>query len=241
MIRQRLVPIAIVAVAVLAALAGTPAAHAQYVGDMFFAQPSIAVAEGGTATFETELFSGAIPLGAAAFDIYYDPSQLEVVSVSPGGTKEFENGVSSAPVDPGRTGIVALNGTSLGHPFGTESLARVTLRPLVPAGSYVYFILFPRSLLRTDSTPFPARYGYYGEMVVVSAGPQAQGQTGASSGAPLTGDQVDADHRARALRLRPPGTRVDLVDTETRGGRIVPVTTPVIVPDPGAPSEGGAG
>ncbi len=233
MTRQRLVSVAIVAAL---ALAGAPAAHAQFVGDMFFAQPSVAVAEGGTATLEAELFSGAIPLGAAHFDLLYDPSQVEVVGVSAGSTREIENGVASAPAAPGRTGIVALNGASLDHPIGTESLARITLRPLVPAGSIVFFQLAPRSLLRTNSTSFPAGRGFFGELVVVSAGPQAQAKAG---GAPPAGDPVDADHRARALRLRRPGTLVDLIDAEPRGGRIVPVTKPVMVPDPSAPSEAG--
>lgn len=234
MTRQRLVPVAIAAAL---AFAGAPAVHAQFVGDMFFAQPSVAVAEGGTATLEADLFSGVNPLGAAHFDLLYDPSQLEVVGVAPGGTKELEDGVASAPAAPGRTGIVALNGASVDHPFGTERLARITLRPLVPAGSIVFFQLAPRSLLRTDSTPFPAGRGFFGELVVVSGGPQARQAGGATAGAPLTGDQVDADHRARALRLRRPGTVVDLVDPAPRGGRIEPVTTPVMVPDPGAPTE----
>jgi hypothetical protein len=229
MTRQRLVHLAIAA-ALIAVSA--PAAHAQYAGDMFFATPSVAVAEGGTATMEADLFSGSVPLGAAQFDLLYDPSQVEVVSVDAGGTQELENGVASAPVSPGRTGIVALNGASLDHPFGTESLARVTFRPLVPAGSYILLQLAPRSLLRTDSTPFPAGRGFYGELVVVSAGPAT-----AQSQAPLTGDQVDSDHQSRALRLRRPGNLVSLIDLEQKGGKVLPVATPVVVPDPAAASE----
>lgn len=229
--RQRLVPFALAAAL---AFAGVSAAHAQYAGDMFFATPSVAVAAGGTATMEADLFSGAVPLGAAQFDLLYDPSQVEVVSVDAGSTQEIADGVASAPVSPGRTGIVALNGVSLDHPFGTESLARITLRPLVPAGSYVLLQLAPRSLLRTNSTPFAAGRGFYGELVVVSAGP-----TAAKSQAPLTGDQVDPDHQSRALRLRRPGTLVNLVDMEQKGGKVVPVETPVVVPDPAAASEAG--
>jgi len=219
------------------------AAHAQFAGDMFFADPSVAVPEGGTATMEVQLFSGATAVGATQFDLVYDPTQVEVVAVEPGTTKEFENGVSSAPAAPGRTGIVTLNGASLDHPFGTESLARVTLRPLAGAGSRVQLGIQVRSLLRTSSTPFPAGRGFSGELVVVSANQPAQAPAKAKATvdrtAPAQGAAADADHTSRALALRRPGNRVELVDVEERGGRMMPVRSTVVVPDPGAPSESG--
>ncbi|HEX2255012.1 MAG TPA: hypothetical protein VHQ65_17230, partial [Thermoanaerobaculia bacterium] len=142
-------------------------AEAQFRGDMFFAQPSQAVAEDGTATFEVLLFAGADVVGATHFDVVFDPVLAEIVGVEAGTTEQLAPG-HVAVTSPGRAAVVDLNATSLTQPIGTASLARITLRPLAPAGTRVPLSIQVRSVLRQDSGAVASR-GFSGEMVVVSA------------------------------------------------------------------------
>lgn len=212
-------------------------AHAQFVGDVFFADPSIAVPEGGTAVFEVQVFTGIQVLGAAHFDVVYDPAQLEVVSVDAGTTPELAPGHVSVTT-PGRVAVVDLNGESLTRPFGTSSLARIEVRPLVSAGTRVPLSIQVRSLLRPDSvTPVSGGRGFSGEVVVVSALQSSTSSPLQVRGAAKAGDGDRSDLEQRALELRRPGLAVDLYELETKGNGFTAVRHRVVVPDPAAPSE----
>jgi hypothetical protein len=217
----------LVAVALLAVPAG---ASAQFQGDVFFAQPSVSAPAGGTATLEVLLFSGADVVGATHVDIVFDPAQAEIVAVQPGTTEQLADGVVSV-ASSGRISIVDLNGASLAQPFGTVSLAKVQVRPRVPVGSTVTLNLQVDSLLRQDTTPFPAAQGFSGEILVVSANSKA-----ASPGNPVH-STPDPNSARRALAFRRPGQAVDLLDFATEGGGTSVVPHRWVVPDPAATRE----
>lgn len=214
------------------ALIALPAiAHAQFQGDVFFAQPSVSAPEGSTATLEVLLFSGADVVGATHVDVTFDPAQADVVAVQPGTTEQLANGVVSI-VSSGRVSIVDLNGASLTQPFGTVSLAKIQVRPRVAAGSTVTLNLQVDSLLRQDTAPFPAAQGFSGEILVVSAGSKV-----ASLGGPVLHGSPDSRDARRALAFRRPGLAVDLLDFVTEGSITFAVPHRWVIPDPAANRE----
>ena len=217
-----------------AALLAPSTARAQFVGDVFFAQPSQAVPEGGTAVFEVLLFSGAQVVGATHFDVVFDPALAEVVGVEAGTTEQLAPG-HVAVTSPGRAAVVDLNSQSLTRPIGTSSLARIEVRPLAPAGTRVPLAIQVRSLLRHDSTAFSGR-GFGGEILVVSP-PKGGGQSAAAATAAGAAEPVDPERAARAWEVRRPGQAVDLYELRSRGGEVSAVPRRVVVPDPAAPSE----
>jgi hypothetical protein len=179
-----------------------------------------------------QLFSGADVVGATHIDIIFDSTRAEVVAVDPGTTSELVDGLASA-ISPGRVGIVTLNGKSLVQPFGTVSLAKVRVKPLVAAGNRVTLTIQVRSLLRQNNTLFPSFRGFSGEILVVSAttGPNLTSTAGTTS---IRAAEDDAE-RARAFRR--PGVTVDLLDFETRGGEISAKARQVVVTDSAALSD----
>ncbi|HEX3552751.1 MAG TPA: hypothetical protein VIA62_05940 [Thermoanaerobaculia bacterium] len=215
-----------------AALLLAPAiVHAQFQGDVFFAKPSVAIPEGGTAVLEVQMFSGSDVVGATQVDFIFDPTQAKVVKVEPGTTPQLANGLATVTAG-NRVALVDLNGSSLEQPFGTVSLALIHVQPLLPAGSRIPLNLQVHSLLRQDSTPFPNSQGFSGEILVVSAGSQTTSAKRAASGTEPSGTAVQ-----RALAFRRPGAAVDLLDFATGGSKVSTVTQRVIVADPAAVSE----
>ncbi|MBW8879239.1 MAG: hypothetical protein JF614_30230 [Acidobacteria bacterium] len=205
--------------------------RAQFQGDVFFAQPSVAIPEGGTAVLEVQMFSGSDVVGATQVDFIFDPAQAKVVKVEPGTTPQLANGLATV-TSGNRVALVDLNGSSLEQPFGTVSLARIHVQPLLPAGNRIPLNLQVHSLLRQDSTPFANAQGFAGEILVVSAGSRTTSAGLAASG---TGPNTNAVQRALAFRR--PGIAVDLLDFETGGSKVSSVAHRVIVADPAAVSE----
>lgn len=215
-----------------------PAAQAQFPGDVFFAEPSVAAPQGGTATLEVLLFSGTQAVGATHFEVLFDADDAEVVAVEAGSTEELAPGQVSV-TKAGRISVVSLNGSSLTRPFGTASLARLRIRPLVPPGSRVSLDLEVRSLLKADSTPFPESEGFAGEILVVSAvrGNRTSLPGVGASDAVDPGEAGLGDQRRRARAFRRPGQAVELLELRTLGGETSVVPHRMVVPDPTAPSE----
>ena len=207
-------------------------ARAQFRGDVFFANPSLSVPTGGVAVLEVQMFSGSDVVGATHIDIIFDSSRAEIVAVEPGTTSELVDGIASAK-SPGRLVIVTLNGKSLLQPFGTVSLAKVRVKPLVAAGQRVTLSIQVHSLLRQNNTALPSSQGFAGEILVVSAA-NSPNQISASS-ASSARDGEDAAGRARAFRR--PGLAVDLLEFEIQAGTISTKARQVVVPDSQAPTE----
>src|SRR3954469_2331291 len=83
--------------------------RAQFQGDVFFAQPSVAIPEGGTAVLEVQMFSGSDVVGATQVDFIFDPAQAKVVKVEPGTTPQLANGLATV-TSGNRVALVDLNG-----------------------------------------------------------------------------------------------------------------------------------
>ncbi|MEM8994549.1 MAG: hypothetical protein AAGF23_07130 [Acidobacteriota bacterium] len=159
-------PSAVVALFAFATLAAAPGARAQFLGDVFFANPSVAVAPGQTAELEVVLFAGAEPVGATHIEVEFDAARARVVAVEP-GQAEMERAFSS-DVIPGRLSFVALNTVSLEQPIGTVLLARLQIRPNGGTGSRVPLAITVRDILGQDLATIPGR-GFAGEIVVGNA------------------------------------------------------------------------
>lgn len=210
----------------------TGAAQAQFPGDVFFQNPSIAIQEGGTGQIEVVTFAGTDVLGAAQFDIVFDPSALEVVGVTPGSAEELERTMVSK-VSNGKVSVIILNDRSLTKPFGTVSLVRIDVRPLLPAGSRINLVTDVKEILMQDSTTFGSFFGFGGEVVVTSAIStitQTASQSSAGSSVPVAeGELMD-----RAALLRRPGSVVSLMVLDQEN---IASEQRVLLQDPSVPTD----
>lgn len=154
---------------VVLALSLAAPAPAQFAGDLFFADPSVAIPADGEGTLEVQVFAGAETFGAAQFELLFDPARLEVVSVRPGDTPELQE-VFSVRREAGRVAIIVANSGSLDVPFGTASLARIDVRPQAPTGSVIPIQTRVQGVLRQNTIPFASPSGLGGEVVVSASG-----------------------------------------------------------------------
>ena len=224
---------------------------AQFAGDVFFKNPSIAAEAGGTAEFEVQAFTGSRPLGAAHLDFIYDPSLLEVVAVKAGDAVEFvDDGLMSKRRSAaGLTSFVALNSVSLNNPFGTVSFAKITVRPLASAGQTIPVSLRVNGMLDTGSMAYASTSGFNGEVVVTSpvTSPSSVSSNnaalrifdGVSSSSENTADEVlGRKHRERAALMGRPGQRVLLMDLEWSNNEFLVVPREVVIdPIEGSPEQ----
>ncbi|MGB0514203.1 MAG: cohesin domain-containing protein [Wenzhouxiangellaceae bacterium] len=191
--------------------------QAQFAGDLFFAEPSVAIPADGQGTLEVQVFAGAETFGAAQFELLFDPTRLEVVSVRPGDAPELQE-VFSVRRENGRVAIIVANSGSLDVPFGTASLARVDVRPLAPAGSVIPIQTRVQGVLRQDTIPFASPGGLGGEVVVSAAGatPLGTASTRQADVSTVTAEPGSALHD-RVTRLRPDGATVTLMTLDNAG------------------------
>ncbi len=220
-----------------------PAGVAQFVGDVYFEQPSIAVAEGATGELAVLVFTGDKPLGAAHVELTYNPAELEIVATEPGGAIELQDTfVSDNPS--GRLAFVAINDESLERPIGTVSLATIEVRPLASAGARTQFDLKVEGLLDGRSIGFSATSGFAGEVLVTSepgAAPAARSGGTALFGIASTPEPPSDDERValeeRAAKMGRPGQKVDIAHRNPEGGvTSVEVTVEPIPSGEGAPA-----
>ena len=196
---------------VILTLGLTAPVQAQFAGDLFFADPSVAIPADGEGTLEVQVFAGAETFGAAQFELLYDPARLEVVSVRPGDAPELRE-VFSVRRDDGRVAIIVANSGSLDVPFGTASLARIDVRPLAPAGSVIPIQTRVQGVLRQDTIPFSSPAGLGGEVVVSAAGAAPLGTASArQDDAPSVVAEPGSALHERVTRLRRDGATVTLV------------------------------
>jgi len=157
------------------------------------------------------VFAGAETFGAAQFELLFDPARLEVVSVRPGDAPELQE-VFSVRRDDGRVAIIVANSGSLDVPFGTASLARIDVRPLVPAGSVIPIQTRVQGVLRQDTIPFVSPGGLGGEVVVSAAGAAPAGTASArQDDAPTVIAEPGSVLHERVTRLRHDGATVKLM------------------------------
>lgn len=201
---------------VLAVLcAATVPARAQFPGDVLFTEPQVVVEEGATAELEVVVFTGAQPFGAATLAFDFDPAALAVESVRTGNASElaerFAYGARSDEPTTLRFGTV--NNRSLARPFGTVSLARIRVRPLVGAGKSTEVALRVLALHETSGVAFAQPRGFGARISVVQKQALGGGAVGRGSG-PSGGEvlrEVPPELRALARRLVPDGMSVRLL------------------------------
>lgn len=188
--------------------------HAQFAGDVFFAEPSIAIGQGGQGQIEVLAFMGASTFGATQVDLHYNPAELSIVSVKPGTSTEVQNGFTFRNQD-GVLSIIALNSQSATDPIGTVSLALVDVQPLSPAGSRIFISSNVDTMLRQDSTAYSFPRGFGMEIVVTSA----SAAVASTSSTPVTLDkeEVSDDVYRRALELRSEGAKVKMMLLNKQG------------------------
>lgn len=216
-------------------------AMAQFRGDVYFAESSVAVAAGADATLEIRTFTGASVLGAIHFEFLFGPDELEIVKVEAGTTAEFSNAFRYASFAD-RIGIVALNAESVAKPFGTISLARLTVRPKVVAGKTISIRVAARDAIDTDAHRLNTR-GFGASIAVIS--PPAMTAAGATSKAKLVSSDaltappstcVEAQKIGEQIS-RPGHARKIIMPVRTDYGVWVAVEVPVNTVDENAPSD----
>jgi len=197
-------------------LSGQPA-HAQFAGDVFFAEPSIAIGQGGQGQIEVLAFMGSSTFGATQVNLNYNPAELSIVSVQPGLSSEVQNGFTFRNEN-GVLSLIALNSQSTTEPIGTVSLARIEVTPLVPAGSRIFVSSNVDTMLRQDSSAYSFPRGFGMEIVVTSG----TAKVANSSNKPVTLDkaEVSQDVYQRALELRSEGAKVKMMLLNKNGDAI---------------------
>lgn len=212
------------------AMLGWQSASAQFAGDVFFIEPSVAIPAGEQKRVEVAAFAGAATFGAAQFDLLFNPAELEIIAVHPGDSPELQEGFSYRH-DNGKVSIIAVNGASHTSPIGTVSLGFIEVRPLAPAGSIVRIRANVQAMLQQDSTAFAASNGFGLDIAVTSpeAGNLTNRQANATAQPGVTGDIVQ-----RALELRPKGSTVTMM-VLNENNYAIPVT--VSTAEPGAAKE----
>jgi len=190
---------------------------------VFFSEPSVAVAVDGVADLEIVLFAGDAPAGAISVQITFDPGDLAIDAISPGGSEELSN-VFGEVRSAGRAAFVTANDESLDRPIGTVSLAHLQVRPLASVGSIVPLQLEVRSLLSQDGTVIQGM-GFSGEIVVTSTA----GFSDLSLSKRMTEDRGLI---SRARSFRRPGEPVKIFQVERDGThyRVAPVSVTVTEP-----------
>jgi len=203
-----------IALAAFLLIASVSPASAQFAGDLFFPVPSVQVQSGQQTGVEIQLFAGKDVFGATKFVFTYDPSQLQIDRVEPGASDAIQDSFAYKKTD-GKVSFVVLNGKSAVQPSGTISLARLTVKPLVPAGSVIDANLVVDTVLKQDESKFLSPTGYGLEIVVV--GEQSSQRTLATANAQSIEGPVTQSMKQRAERLRPAGSKVRLVVVKSNG------------------------
>lgn len=212
MSRMQFVPRVLAVLAAVAAFHGP--AQAQFVGDVFFVEPSMVVPQGETGYLQLALFTGSKPFGAARASVLFDAAKLEIVSVEP---------VSIGSVTPkinwqnasGVLRLVIVNGQSLTAPFGSVTLARIGFRPLAVLGERVTLSSEVQQPYTADRAPLPAGSGFGAEITVGAVATPAATNARAQAASAIGRTSVKAvasqsELGLRAQRLRPVGHVVEL-------------------------------
>lgn len=216
-------------------------ALAQFKGDVYFAAPTVAVAANDQTSLEIRAFTGASVLGAIHFEFEFKSDELEIISVEPGTAVELSPAFRYA-MFADRIGMVALNSESVAQPFGTISLARLTVRPRVVAGQTISVRVSPRDAIDANSQRITTR-GFGASIAVIS--PPALSGTGstskskpATSPLPTVSLSTLLDAQTIGGKIARPGhARKIIMPLQTDEGVWVAVEVPVNTVDANAPSD----
>lgn len=209
-------------------------ADAQYPGDVYFAQSSVALGAGATADLPIQLYAGASPVGGARFVVRYDPAEILLEGAEPVPGAPLSH-VSAAAISPGRFGVAVTNGVSSTAPIGSVDLARIRVRAVAPAGTTATLTIESVELLTTSKAPFAVARGFACQVVITSAPMTANAAVRALTLDPAT-DPSPAE-TAAALAARPAGHVVRIFRLLPLGGGFGAVPVEVPTRDPAAASD----
>ncbi|MEZ5652529.1 MAG: cohesin domain-containing protein [Burkholderiaceae bacterium] len=183
-------------------LFGAQTAHAQFVGDIFFVNPSVVAPAGGTGSLDLSIFSGSSVFGAVKASIRFDSTKLRVIDVEPIAAGQPLLTLKWKLVD-GEIRFIAVNGASLVEPIGTVGLVRITFRAIGSAGDTVQISSSVDQAIGADQSVLRQGTGFGAEVNigVVAAATNTKGL------ATLPTDPTVVD---RARRTRPIGHVVNM-------------------------------
>ncbi|GAA0497946.1 MULTISPECIES: cohesin domain-containing protein [Pigmentiphaga] len=186
-----------------AAMSGT--AHAQFVGDAFFVDPSVTAVTGAEGAIQVAVFSGTQAVGAAHATVTYDPAALEILAIDPVAAGRVTPAVQWRK-DGNVLHIVMVNGTSLTQPIGTVPLGNIRFKVLGPARATTTLTAKATEILMPDATAIPPGLkSYDGEVTFVEAVASPMPRLAGLAQKSSSPDLVE-----RARRMRPAGGTVTL-------------------------------
>lgn len=112
----------IISVSMFALLAIIQSASAQFVGDVFYDDPSVSIEDGGTVEFDLLVFTGVEVVGGVEVVVTYDQNSLTVSNIRPGADFDAADEFFSRN-EPGALSIIVANGSSVADPSGAIVLA----------------------------------------------------------------------------------------------------------------------
>lgn len=141
-------------------------ASAQFVGDMYFETPSVAVESGSSVTIDVDVFTGTHVFGAARFDVEFDPQALSFdgEQSEPVAATELRHRLK---LDANRIRVVAVNGRNSSKPFGGVRLVRLAFTAIGAPGTSTNLTIIPRGLLDFAENPLTGN-GFGGQVSITT-------------------------------------------------------------------------
>jgi len=209
---------------------------AQFAGDVFFQDPSVAASTGGEVSLSLQTFAGADAFGAAQLGVSWPQADLTLISVTPNQIFT-DNGGFVVENSGGFSSFVLGNAESLDSPIGTVDLVTVVFRVDAAAGTVIPVDVELTDYLFTDGTQNFGRA--LGAEIVSTAGltesvsANDESILNGSEGLVVSIQEGDPLFD-RAARLRQPGSELNLIVVE---GGVVRSDTVSIAPDADTLSE----
>lgn len=186
----------------LTALISAQPASAQFVGDVYFIQPSIAVPSGNSGDLELAIFTGDKPFGATVVTLTFDPARVSIEGITEGINADDKLRLQWV-IENGVVRIVAVNANSLQQPFGSVAIAKLRVRATGAPGERIVIRSAVSKALFADRSLVRAGTGFDAEIII------GQPQSAAAGPTILLGNQSPLAERAK--RLRPPGSEVRMI------------------------------
>lgn len=204
-------------------------AHAQFPGDVFFSEPSIAVSSGQKGTLDLEIFTGDKIFGATQFEISYDKSMIQIENIT-AKNDDFENTISWAEVG-SNIGVISVNGVSKSKPFGTIKLATINFQATAQAGTRAIISIDVVDSIDPTQQSYSSNTGYSAEINITDATTsQARARESENTvpATPATAIKVSSGELyERARSMRPSGEMVTLKTLDPTG-KLVDTTVQAI-------------
>ena len=193
-------------------------ANAQFVGDVFFDEPSVAARENETASLILSAFGGAHVIGAAHFQIEFDPQKLEFLGIDPIAPYDSE-GALQFEYSNGVVEVISANFANSDQPLGVARMAELRLKPIGTVGDIVPINLSNIKVLLTDLTEISS--GALGGEVVITAAATSMAVSADLKSTSTKVDVAEGSALDRAQRMRRPGSVVSIAQSDGRYKKVL--------------------